>query len=233
MGPDISGSIDGTHRRFIKTDTLSGGGTTALIVPGIYFDNTSGAATFALRIYSPQVENKAYATSPVFPVAASPAASTRAADVVTVTAGAWASDEPYTIFCNYQPNKSGNLEYVWSISDAGSQDYYACYLNSSGHNVFVAENGLITETKTVADLTISAGDNYKMAVRLQKDAFAFSLNGQTQVTDASWNVPTNAATKLLLGSSPFGSANLRGYIKDFRYWPRALTNAEIEALVGN
>lgn len=225
-------TLDGTHRRYFQTATLSDADTAA-VTGMFYLDAGLGAVDFTVRIYCPQLEEKAYPTSTVLPTVSSPAAATRAKDDIEIAAGSWLSDEPYSVYCRYKPRKTGLLEYVWSTDDGSVGDYFAAYLNGAGHNVITVENSSITETKTAADAGIGAGDDYSLAVRLAADDFALSVNGLTQVTDSSWSLPTSPATALVLGANPGNSNQLNGYIRDFRFWPRSLTDAELEALVGN
>lgn len=81
-GSDISGSIDGVHRRFHRTATAPA--STGFANQALFFDYSgSGTVDFTLRIYAPQLEQSATPSSPILPTAGTPAAATRAADVVS------------------------------------------------------------------------------------------------------------------------------------------------------
>jgi len=73
------------------------------------------------------------------------------------------------------------------------------------------------------------------AIGAEADNFAMSLNGATQATDTSGAMPVSNS-RLSLGNGPWAASvnnTFCGYITDFRYFPRRLSNAELEALVGN
>jgi hypothetical protein len=72
-------SVDTTHRRFVKAETLSAS-TVDSIAAGFRLVFTAGAVSLKLRVYVPQTESGSFATSPVLPVVGSPAASTRGAE---------------------------------------------------------------------------------------------------------------------------------------------------------
>lgn len=232
--PDPTSLLDGSIRRFFVTKTLNNNlGTTAYVRPALYIDNPSGAVSCTFRLYATQCENKAYPTSPALPVAASPAASTRAADVVSIPYGAWGGDEPYTVYAEYQPagQQANILGYIWTLED-DANTYISAYSNAGNVNVFVVNSAVAVETKTIAQ-THTEGSNYKLAVRNAFNDFAMSSNGQVQVTDSSWTVASTDHTKLMVGANPADASQMGGYIRDFRFWPTGLTNAELEALVGN
>lgn len=229
LGADVAPGS--THKRYFLTDTLSGG-TTGIIIPVLYFDNPAGTVSFTIRIYAPQWEERVHPTSPILPPVSSPAVSTRSADTVTVAAGAWMSDEPYTAYVEFQQNRATSADYVFTLEDGAAQDYAALYLDGTNAIWFAAENNASIESKTLGAFA-GIGSTTRVAVRQELNNFAGSINGGTQVTDTSWTLPTDAATELVLGASAVAGSHLHGYIKDFRFWPRALTNAELEALVGN
>lgn len=75
--------VDSAHKRYFHTATLSNG-STSYVQPALEMKWVgSGAVDFTLRIYAPQLEQSATPTSPVLPTVGTPAAATRAADIVT------------------------------------------------------------------------------------------------------------------------------------------------------
>lgn len=74
-------AADGAHRRFKHTATLSDGATDNAL--GGVLLGFSGAGSARFKLYVPQFEEAADATSPILPTAGTPAATTRAADIVT------------------------------------------------------------------------------------------------------------------------------------------------------
>jgi len=230
--PDPTSLLDGNIRRFWASKTLNNNlGTTAYVRPAIYIDNPSGAVSCTFRLYAPQCENKAYPTSPAFPTAASPAASTRAADVISIANGAWVAD-----------SADGSL-YIEGVPNQLTKDgaFAELQAGSSSERVFVGHVSGNARAFVVAGGTTSAsgvgnaaaiGTASKIAIGFAANDFAISSTGAAQTTDTSGNIPSGTYT-LYVGSRAGGGSPLTGYIKDLRYWPKRLTNAELEALVGN
>lgn len=71
-----------SQSRFVSTRTTAGGGTQAYVRVGMQFLH-SAAAAYTVRIYAPQLEQSATPSSPILPTVGIPAATTRAADVVS------------------------------------------------------------------------------------------------------------------------------------------------------
>ncbi|MBI1234783.1 MAG: hypothetical protein GC208_09805 [Alphaproteobacteria bacterium] len=74
---------DATHRRYVYSRTLSGGGTVAAITHEIIVNWSTGAIDVTLDILLPQIESGLAATSPVMPDEDDPAESTRGGETLT------------------------------------------------------------------------------------------------------------------------------------------------------
>lgn len=74
---------------------------------------------------------------------------------------------------------------------------------------------------------VSAGANVKMSGAFKENDFSGSLAGAAAIADANGEIPS--VTKLNIGSR--GSADfLNGHIKSLRYYPKRLTNTELQEL---
>ncbi|WP_412545830.1 hypothetical protein [Maricaulis sp. MIT060901] len=73
---------DAEHCRFANSVMLSNA-STAYVMNALYLNGTSGSVSCTLRVYLPQLEQASAPTSPILPIAGTPAAATRAADVVS------------------------------------------------------------------------------------------------------------------------------------------------------
>ena len=235
---DASSLLEANARRFFVTASI-GQATAAYGQPYIRINHTSGAWTFTLRLWLPQFENKAYPTSPVRPTVASPAASTRAADLITLSLGDWFSSTAWTLFFNFTPNVAGKTGKV--LGGLGADFNDTAYIDVGATSGTSIALNLRSGGSSSANLTpagqsnYAVGDNIKVAIAAQVNDFAMSLNGATLATDTAGAMPT-ANTRLSLGNGPWGATvnnTFLGYIKDLRYFPRRLANAEIESLVGN
>jgi hypothetical protein len=227
----FSASLDSNHRRFKETGTIS----TACdaITTGFRVDfAASGAVDFVLRVYLPQNENLSYASSPVLPTAASPAVSTRAADQVSIANGAWENDGASTFFASLTPVQS----YTGAIVSAGADNNNRITVSLSGSDellAFVSLGGVTQWNAATTDASLALGTAFSFALGADTDDGALSVGGATQITDSAMTLPT-LASGIVFGQPPGGgSLSVGFYLRDFRYWPRRLSNAELEALVGN
>jgi hypothetical protein len=229
---------DGTHKRIHHTATLDGGASTERVISRLVVDwDGSGAIDITLRIYAPQLEQKAYPTSPILPPAGTLAASTRAADDIEVGNGAWSNDNgPGSIY----------IEAIAAFSGvAGNFGRYAAYGNNNGANELSltqqqtssARASVRDSSVAIAsvDKVVAAGDLIRGAMSYDASGATVSVNAETQQTSTGGDGQLGTS-KLAIGRSPDGAGATvipTAYIKQIRYWPRRLSNAELEALVGN
>ena len=229
---------DSLHRRFFLTGTVATSGVDTtnwyLRSPGL-----AEAVNCTIVVLAPQLEEKAFATSPVLPEASSPAATTRAADLITLSLGDWFSSTAWTLFFNFTPNVAGKTGKV--LGGLGADFNDTAYIDVGATSGTSIALNLRSGGSSSANLTpagqsnYAVGDNIKVAIAAQVNDFAMSLNGATLATDTAGAMPT-ANTRLSLGNGPWGATvnnTFLGYIKDLRYFPRRLANAELESLVGN
>jgi hypothetical protein len=229
------GTPDTTHRRFHATHTIDDGGTCTSLRQRVRIGGgLSNPVSYTIKLYMPQIEKKAYPTSIVLPTVASPAASTRAADVVTVPNGGWSNDNGAgTLYIDATLNNGGAASnYAWlggyGVDNDNSIRVRLSQTSSLGA---VAVDGGATQ---FLDSTVSltgAGQNVRAAVAWATNDFAASFNGAAQSTDASGTVGFGAAVMTVANTGSSGPSS--HYLADLRYFPRRLTNAELESLVGN
>ena len=232
LGTDslFSASLDGSHRRFTDTATLSN--TCDAVTTGFRVDfAASGAVSFVLRVYLPQCENKAYPTSPVRPVEASPAVSTRADDVISIAGGAWENDGENSFYAKIKP-----VQYFsGALVSSGADNNNRITVSLSGSDelaAFVNFGGVTQWSAASTDASLALGTAFSFALSADTNNGALSVSGATQITDASMTLPT-LASGIVFGQAPAGGSPAQFYLQDFRYLPRRVSNAELEALVGN
>lgn len=78
--------------------------------------------------------------------------------------------------------------------------------------------------------TASITDGAKVALAYAPDDFAIAANGASPTTDSSGTFDTLAVTTISIGKSTGNSNYLNGYLKSFQYYPRRLTNAQLQEL---
>lgn len=229
---------DSTLRRYRFTETLSGAGaTTERMISRLVVDwDGSGAIDVTIRIALPQPEKKAYATSPIRPESGSPAATTRAADVVTVDNAAWSNDNGAgTLYVDFTFNYAGQSGTFPRIAGYGvdADNRVDVYRNEDGGEIYMVVTDGAAGQVSITTGTAGASQNKKIAAAWATNDFALSVQGGSQVTDTSGTV-TLGDSNIQLGDSAGGSLGAASlYIHELRYWPQRLTNAELEVLVGN
>ena len=115
--------------------------------------------------------------------------------------------------------------------------YEAATDGSNNHNVFRNGTSLVASTTngdvqqagfTLTD-PVSSGTVYTSAYAYKVNDFAGCLNGGSVQTDISGTLPTVNA--LGLGVRPFdGSLSLNGWLRSLRFFPRRLTNSQLQVL---
>ena len=188
----------------------------------------SGDGTSGLYIWGAQLEAGAFATSYI---PTTTTALTRAADVASVnTLSPWYNATEGTLFAEFMVPQLGRAARLW-VFDSGS----------STNQI----DGTVTATNNAAIEAVDAGVfsgsvptvNLVVANTTQKFASTFStsanetscLNAGT-VASANITLPSASLTNLKLGRQTAGVAPLNGYLRRVTYYPRRLSNAELQAI---
>lgn len=219
--------------------SVTTGASTAFVQSSILFSVTSGAAIdITLRIGLPQLEQGAFATSVI---ATTTAAATRSADVASVnTLSPWYNASAGTIFCSSIPMNVSSSNFAnWAIGNSSlafgaANTIYNLYTSSASGAA--ATNAIVGGAGQVAALTPtytqSANTVAKSATAYELNNYANSVNGLAAATDTSATVPT--VTGMSLGSLANGWSGatnyLNGWIQRITYYPRRLSNAELQGI---
>ena len=208
-------------QRPVATRTLSGGATVGL-VSCPFFINVAGntAIDFTIRIGLPQLEQGAFATSPIL---TSTAAATRNASLADLISGAIANNirSFYVEFSSPAVGTRG----VVSINDNTSGERASVLTSGTDPRLVVQDGGV--EQANIDGGTVAANVRTRVAVRINADDFAISINGGTVVTDTSGTLPT--VDRLMFGRTQAGEY-LNGRIARFTGWSQLLPNATLQAL---
>ena len=209
-------------QKFTATATLSGGGTTAALGPRILIGFGAGAVDFTLRIGVLQVEQGAFPTSYIPTTAAS---VTRASDNASIPTAAWFNATNGTYQGEFMPNGNAAGLPIIISGNAGSPTL------ATG-----ADSRLTAGVRSGAAVFSATGPLYAFGA-VNKAAFTYLSGASLAATNGTAFGPSATAltvtgTVVEFGSDGVtpGSNALNGYIRRVRYWPRALTNAELQSV---
>lgn len=225
-----SGNVDVTQDNGTTwaTVTVTSGWTRVSIASA-----TAANPTVGLRIVTPgdevavfgfQHEEKAFVTSYI---PTSTAAVTRNADALRCgTLGSWFVQTSGTLLAHARKNVSGS----GMLAEFGNSGP-----NTDRYGVNVAATLAIQAGSTIAGVSdyagtvnsVTVGTSFKAAGSFDVTGKSSCLNGGTVATSATGIV---TSTLMDIGRATWGGAYLNGHISRIEYYPRRLTNAELQAL---
>lgn len=191
----------------------------------------TGNGTSGLLVYGVQLEVGAFATSYIPTVASQ---VTRAADVAVMTG---------TNFSSWYNATEGTLfaegESVNAITGTTARRY-AEINNGTTSNIISVEFRNTTQPRfnvldsAVSQATITSGgtiDQFsKLAGAYAANNFAFSANGTLGTPDTSGTVPVVSQLNIGSRADNLAAATINGHIKKIVYYPRRLSNSELQGI---
>lgn len=199
--------------------------TTAFVNTQLLLTHSVGVAIdITLRIGLPQLEKGAFATS-VIPTTT--AAATRAADVASInTLTPWFNATEGTLYSEATLTNIVSFNTIASLSDGTSANSMrTVQWNDGTDRPFSIATGGVTQANYFNTGQIGTA-KYAGAYKLN-DVNA-SKNGSIGITDTTATIPV--VTALWLGQTGSSLFLLNGYLKIIKYYPRRLTNAELQIL---
>jgi hypothetical protein len=210
--------------------------TTAFVNSAVYLTTTVGAAIdITLRIGLPQLEQGAFATS-VIPTTTT--ALTRSADVASVnTLSPWYNSVEGTLFAEFNiPSAlaTGSFPRIFSLLGSGGpnvDELFIYTIQSSGKAAsFNAIAASVNPGRIDASPTFTADTVIKSAGAYATNDRAVTANGVTPTTSATaYTIPTVTTARLGMADS-FGNNAINGYLRRVTYYPRRLSNADLQAI---
>ena len=191
-----------------------------------------GGSTFSspevVYAWGAQLEAGAFPTSYIATTAAS---ATRSADVASVnTLSPWYNASNGTFLFIGESFGSGAETPIYTAQDSGATNMFRAswLVSTSGLDRMLVH----TSGASVADMqsgTITANQVFKTATAYGTNDFAKSLNGGSVATDTLGVVPTGL-NQLIIGGGGFFSNRLNGRVQRITYYPRRLSNAELQGI---
>ena len=215
--------------------TLTNNGTNNGVYPRVYVrgqgtDNVNGEYVY---VWGMQVEAGAFPTSYIPTVAS---LVTRSADNASMTGTnftSWYNSTEGTMFAAARINALGGSTYpgIAYVDDGTSNNCIGFYINDAGSDTIgaeayisnVAQYGLSSSATTANQL-----NKVISAYKVNDFAATFNIGSNTVQTDTSGSVPT--VNRLIIGLLRGGNAPLNGTISQLSYYPRRLTNTQLQNL---
>jgi len=184
-------------------------------------------------IWGAQLEDAS--ASPSSYVATTSTTATRSYDLAQLTGNnfsSWYNQQEGSILAEVKMDQkplASHFNSAWfSISDGSANNLISSVFYTNGNlRSHVYSNN--TPSAYFEPSTWAAGEIYKSTIAFASDNFAGCFNSGTVLTDTSGVLPKNLTT-CYLGCDFNGATLLRGYIRKFQYYPKRLSNTELQAL---
>lgn len=157
---------------------------------------------------------------------------TRSADVASVnTLSPWFNATEGTLFSEFDVvgKTPSTTQTVVALTDAIAANYALLYKSPSGNNEFEIISGGVSQANLVFSSPV-VNTTYKLAGAYKANDFAAVENGGTVATDTSGSVPSSVSyfgLGYLISGFPL---QLNGHLRRVAFFPRRLSNAELQAL---
>ena len=210
-------------KRFTFTETFISASNTAVIA-GVVEDSSTNQ--FDIEVWGMQVEFDASFPTSYIPTSGSTV--TRAADIASLPVERFAYNQAQgsvvvaaSSFANLSGSDNG---YVAVLSDGTSNNRIQVLLRDSSQ-------GFITGGLGGLDAgSVAQSQTTKLAMTVKTNDAGLSLNGGAVVTATSGNIPSPITDLRLGGRTSLNSATLCGHIKQIQYYPKRLSNTELQLL---
>jgi len=211
-------------KRIVYTVTANGTGSGDIYI-GTYVNGSgsyTGNGTSGVYVWGAQLEAGAFATSYIPTIASS---VTRSADVATVnTLSPWYNATEGTLYAEF----AGAAGWAVQLGE-GANFNNRIAIGSTGAN-FLVSDATGTNQVNIGSYNGTATAFVKIAGAYKVNDFACSINGGAVTVDTIGTVP--APTSMMIGARNTASPNsfLNSWVKRIAYYPRRMTNAELQAL---
>lgn len=205
---------------------------TAFVTHQVSINYASGVAVdITLRIGLPQLEQGAFATSPILTTTA---AATRLADVATITGASfssWYNAVEGTMVASADSFATGAsvISGVASFDDGTSSERIQIRRTDATSNLtcVVVDGGVVQANVTTSATTWPISTSKKEALAYKQNDFACALSGVLGTTDTGGTLPT--VDRMVIGGGQ-AILGLNGHIQSLTYYNKRLSNATLQAL---
>ena len=197
------------------------------------WDNSRLTTGKFIYIYGAQFEAGSFPTSYI-PTSGSTA--TRAADVATIPTSAFGYNQKVGSVLFEGNVIKANIgttidRRIVEISDGTTTNFISVYQDvSMDQNLRIAnQDAGVLSVNADTGYTLSDAQTFKVAIGIKLNNFAVSVDGGAVVTDTTGTV-SNTLSQIDIGKLGGGTQYLNGYIKSIKYYPRRLTNTQLQEL---
>jgi hypothetical protein len=217
-----------------KTSASTSGFFNFGVVDGDNTTVSTGNGFSGIYIWGAQLEAGAFATSYIPTVASQVTRSFDSAGMTGTNFSSWYRADEGTVYseASIRPEITSSNRYSWSLGfTAGSSDATFLTAPYGGTNRYRLL-GFIGSTSSIDIFPATVYSNNtinKSGFAYKANDFALSVNAETPTTDTSGSM-SPAIDRLFIGSSTASTAHLNGTIKKLAYYPKRLTNAELQGV---
>lgn len=226
--PTLTASVMALKDGWFRCSITRTANTTASIVAYNYINQVGsylGDGTSGIYIWGAQLETGAFPTSYIPTVAAQ---VTRAADVASVnTLSPWYNATEGTLFVDTLSSPGGAIGNIAAALSAGTGAEYIYTLLRTDTNA----NRILTvrddNVQQVGIDIITPIGSIKAAGAYKLNDFAAAVNGGAAVADSTGTIPSPITLQI---GRLNGGNYWNGHIRSLKYYPRRLSNDELQAI---
>lgn len=215
------------------TATTTVGGSGVYVIQGASGDNITsytGDGYSGLLLWGAQLEAGAFPTSYIPTTSAQVTRSADAASILAANFTSWYRADEGTMYIEATTYKSSTTIFAASIGTVASGNNISLLRTSGGLGQF-SVTAIAGASAAISTSAWTLGTFAKLAGAYKVNDFAACTNAGTVGTDASGILPPTIEY-LNLGGASYGAPTqaLNGHIKKFAFYPKRLTNSELQAL---
>ena len=213
---------DGWFRYTVTTDSITATNVSFAATDIAATRRGVTASTGTLQLRRIQSEVGSFPTSYI-PTSGSTA--TRAADIASIPVTDFGYNQDQGTVVVEFDTLDTTLAIPFKIEDTGGSTTLLRGLSSSGAAFVQVFNGGVSQASLNVG-ALSSGQSYKLSTSFKENDFAASLDGGTVASDTAGTWPT---TMDVIGLTQ-SNVELNGHIKSIQYYPRRLTNTQLQEL---
>lgn len=220
---------NGWFRCTVVSDVAhTAGATLCWVIPNTA-SSFAGNGTDGVYIWGAQLEAGAFATS-FIPTYASQV--TRAADSAAMTGtnfSSWYRADEGTLFAEASSVSPGSGNFITSIAQGGSSVNMIALTMTSGKPSALINTNAVSQTLTsISSITLQSDVAFKNSVAYATNNAFVAANGVGSALISTLIVPK--VEQLNIGQNAVGGQYTNGTIKKLAYYPKRLTNTQLQAI---